>query len=234
MSFLHTCLDLIVPDTCILCGQTQLVGTHHKLCHYCWAALPRNPTCCSKCARPLAQPGVCGQCQTAPPASGLCVIPLLHEAEGRLLVHQLKFQNGFRAGRTLADAMVQSVGQAYAGQALPECLIPMPLSYRRQVLRGYNQAAWLVHNVRRSLQLPCFYGPIKRRHGPSQQTLSKRSRLALAKDTFSLRKRLPYQHVAIVDDVLTTGASSRVLSSLLHKRGAERVDIWCATRAILH
>jgi len=234
MRFIQSFLDIIVPDTCILCGQSQAVRNDHLLCHFCWAALPRNPSCCSKCARPLANPGVCGNCQTAPPTNGLCVIPLLHEAEGRLLVHQLKFSNGFRAGRTLASAMVQSIGQVYADQSLPECMVPMPLSYRRQVMRGYNQAAWLVHNIRRTLKLPFFYGPLKRRHGPMQQTLSKRARLALPRNTFAMQQPLPFRHVAIVDDVLTTGTSTRVLSELLHKQGAERVDIWCATRAILH
>jgi len=234
MKFLNACFDALFPDTCILCGQTQAERNAHLLCHFCWAALPRNVNCCRQCATPLASPGICGGCQLHPLTQGVCVVPLLHQAEGRYLVHQLKFQNGFRAGRTLASAMLQGVRLRYAPHQLPECLVPVPLSYRRQVRRGYNQAAWLTHCLRRQLKLPVFYGPIRRRHGPSQQTLAKHARVALAQNTFSLRRPLPFRHVAIVDDVLTTGTTSRVLSAMLYKSGATQVDIWCATRARLH
>jgi len=112
-------------------------------------------------------------------------------------------------------------------------LVPVPLSFRRQVARGYNQAAWLAYRVGQHLQLPLLYGPIKRRHGPPQQSLTRGQRLRLSNTSFAMSAPLAQAHVAIVDDVLTTGATVLALSNLLRAAGAERVDIWCASRATL-
>ena len=84
----------------------------------------------------------------------------------------------------------------------------------------------------RRLQLPLLYGPLKRRHGAAQHTLPRRERLRLGKDSFVLQDSLPTCHVAIVDDVMTTGATALALLNLLKNRGAQQVDIWCATRAV--
>ena len=180
---------------------------------------------------PLPAPGLCGRCQHNPLSSGLCHAPLRYEGDARTLVHQLKYAHGLRAGIVLAEALVQQVRYQYQDDALPECLIPVPLSYPRQVQRGFNQAAWLAQRIGGSLGLQRHTIALRRRHGPPQQTLSRRARLGLRADTFNIRGALDYSHVAIIDDVLTTGATVSALSRALQNAGIAEVDIWVATRA---
>ena len=232
MSWIHTVLDLLLPDTCVLCRAPQNHRKPHLMCSYCWGALPRLVHGCPGCALPLPSPGLCGRCQRKPLLSGVCIAGLRHEGDARSLVHQLKYAHDLRAGITLAQVLSGAVTQSYADRALPQCLIPVPLSYPRQVHRGFNQAAWLANCAARSLALPVNTSAVRRRHGRAQQTLSRRARLSLAADTFSLGRKVDYQHVAIVDDVFTTGTTTAVLADMLRHSGIATVDIWVAARAI--
>ena len=233
MTWWQTILDLLFADTCVLCSQTQLRRAEHLLCAFCWAALPRNANACPHCAIAQTSPGICGRCQLQPLTSDLCIAALRYHAEARTLVHQLKYAHNFRAGISLSRAMGQTVHLRYREERLPGLLIPVPLSYPRQIERGYNQAAWLAHQLGHELNIPVFYGPLKRKPGTPQHTLPRHQRLRLNAASFALRAPLHTPHVAIIDDVLTTGATSVALSKLLKAGGAERVDIWCATRAVL-
>ena len=224
-------LNCILPDHCVLCQQSLETRTAHLLCSYCWAALPRNIFSCCHCALPLEQDGVCGACQINPLTKGLALSPLLYHDEAKGLIHELKFRTGLRAGKTLSALMLDNVDRLYQGKRLPECLIPVPLSYRRQISRGYNQAAWLSHCIGKQLGIPTDLQHIRRQHGPAQQNLARAQRLKLGVRSFKFSQPIPYQHVAIVDDVLTTGATCRAISRLLLLNGVARVDIWCATRS---
>jgi ComF family protein len=233
MAWWHPLLDLLLADTCVLCKQTLRRRTAHLLCAFCWAALPRNVNACPHCAIPQPSAGTCGRCQLRPFTPDVCLAALRYHAEARTLVHQLKYAHDFRAGISLAHVMGQTVQRRYRADRLPALLIPVPLSYPRQLTRGYNQAAWLAHQLGRELNIPLFYGPLKRRPGTPQHTLPRKQRLGLSAASFALRAPLYTPHVAIIDDVMTTGATSAALVKLLKARGAERVDIWCATRAVL-
>ena len=228
---LSKALDRILPDHCVLCRQSLETRSVHLLCVYCWAALPRNISACCRCALPLEQPGICGHCQLDPLITGLALAPLLYRDEAKSLIHELKFRNGLRAGRTLAALMYDDIDRLYGQNSLPERLIPVPLSYRRQVSRGYNQAAWLSHCIGKRLGIATDLQHIRRQHGPAQQSLTRAQRLQLGVRSFRCDRHIPYNHVAIVDDVLTTGATCRALARLLLLNGVTRVDIWCATRA---
>ncbi len=231
MNWLQTFFDIVLPDTCVLCNRSQTQRSPHLLCPYCWAALPRNVSACTHCGIPQPTPGACGACLQVPFAE-ICVAALRHEGDARTLVHQLKYTRNLRAATPLTHAMLQAIELKYAQSSLPEVLLPVPLSWRRQVQRGHNQAAWLAYRLGQHLQLPVLYDPIKRRHGPAQQTLSRSQRLKLSKSAFVLSAPLAARHVAVVDDVLTTGATVRALSELLTGAGVERVDVWSATRAM--
>ncbi len=233
MSVLSLILDVVIPDTCVLCLQTLTVREPHLLCPFCWASLPRVTHACVSCSLPLPAPGLCGRCVRHPLVNGRTVAALKHIEDARTLIHQLKYSKGLRAGRTLSQLMLEVVHHQYQHDQLPECLIPVPLSWRNQLRRGYNQATWLAQPLSRSLVRPILHTHIRRRHGPAQHTLSQKARWASQNKTFALHKPLKHRHVAIVDDVLTTGGTVKALSNLLVKAGVARVDVWCASRAVL-
>lgn len=127
--------------------------------------------------------------------------------------------------------MGQAVRWAYQNDQLPEVLYPVPLSYVALVRRGYNQSEWLARQLSNELRIPQARRAIKRRHGPRQVTRNRKARLSLPPDTFRMRGPANRVHAAIVDDVYTTGATTRALAKTLVAAGIQRVDIWCATRA---
>ena len=168
-----------------------------------------------------------------PLIKGHCVAGLKHVDDTRILIHQLKYANGLRAGRTLSQVLLDAVIRRYRLEPLPQCLIPVPLSWRNQTHRGYNQAAVLARPLAQALTLPIVTDVVRRRHGPAQHTLSQQQRQQRQSTTFVLHKPLPFEHIAIIDDVLTTGGTVKALSNLLYSAGAKRVDVWCASRAFM-
>lgn len=232
MGFFQKLFDAALPDTCVVCHQTVQTSAPHRSCPHCWAALPRIINPCRHCALPLPlqEPGICGQCQQNPLCKNSCIAALLHQGVGRELVHQLKYSHELRAGRTLATAMLEAISLRYANQPLPQAIIPVPLTYWRQVRRGFNQAAWLSHLLGRELGLPVLIRHIHRRSGIAQHKKNRAARLRLPDNSFSIGKPIAWQHVAVVDDVLTTGATVAGLTNHLRCAGASKVDVWCATR----
>ena len=237
-------IDCVVGDVCVLC---QLPITPHQwrdpltlnghMCPYCRTVVALNPNSCQHCALPLPNgQHICGRCITAPLVD-MALAPVLHQHCGAYLVHQLKFSRGEREALALASFLLTAVHQHYPDtNALPDLLIPVPIAPWTQLRRGYNPSDWLADTLHKQLNVTVANDLLTRRGGPSQRTLTRQQRLRLAKNTFALKRKvapraLDFQHVAIIDDVLTTGATVAVLARTLRRAGAVRVDVWCATRA---
>ena len=235
------------PMLCLLCEQELASTSPDHLCQYCRLALPFNVGACSCCAIPL-QPGadhtneirlcqkpplLCGQCLTKPLADH-AVVPLIHRGNAAYLIHRLKFNQGEPEGRALAHILLTHI-RLKCPNRLPDLLVPVPMAYWPAVKRGFNQARLLADCLGRELDLPVAHTLLTRRLGPSQRSLSRAERRRMAPDNFRWRNEteqnaLRGKHVAVVDDVMTTGATARQIIKLLRLHGAARVDVWCATR----
>ena len=231
MQLFNHLLDAVLPDTCVLCQSSVATSQSHRTCPHCWAALPRIIRGCQHCALPLHQGDVCGACLAKPLFAGTCVAAMLHQDSGRTLVHRLKYNHGLREGRTLACALQQAVALNYSNKPLVKAIIPVPLSYWRQVHRGFNQAAWLAHLLGNTMHPPVMTTHVGRKAGIPQEGKNRTSRLQMAFTSFYIRRQIPADHVAIVDDVLTTGTTAKTLALQLRKAGVKKVDVWCATRS---
>jgi len=223
--------DVLFPDRCVACMDTMPARRPALTCDACWSALPRNGTHCDICADPLASSGICGRCQLKPLVTGCTVAPLLHQGVPRRWVHRLKFAHGAREGRALASMLIASVRARYRHDTLPTLLLPMPLARLREIQRGYNQAAYLAQVVGAAVDIEVQYRTWHRRHTPAQQSLKQSARRRLSPRIFARRRDIEHAHVAIVDDVLTTGRSVEALAQSLSDAGVTRIDVWCATRA---
>jgi len=107
----------------------------------------------------------------------------------------------------------------------------MPLTSRRLRERGFNQAAEIARVVARSLRVPCPLRALERtRDAPPQSRLGRRARRANLRGAFRCRIRLSGRRVALVDDVITTGATAHAAAQALRRAGASRVDIWVVAR----
>lgn len=224
---------LFSEQLCLLCdgrGAQEL-----PLCTACEADLPWLGNQCTVCALPLPTHGlVCGRCQKHPPAYARIEVPWRYAFPVDALVHRFKHQARWPLGRLLALGLARHLGHAFAeGQPRPDVLLPVPLATARLRQRGFNQAEMIARWLAAPLRLPVDTHGLRRiRDTPAQQALDAEARRRNLRDAFALERPEHWRdrHVALVDDVVTTGATVESLARLLHKAGARRVDVYCLAR----
>ncbi|MFC3122591.1 ComF family protein [Agaribacter flavus] len=113
-------------------------------------------------------------------------------------------------------------------EALPEALMPMPISSWRFMQRQYNQSWLLAKAINRYHKIPIIQPVIRHRHTKQQSRLSREQRLANTNDAFSLREPIKVQHIGIVEDVITTGASMYNLCECIRSHTPDiKISVWC-------
>jgi ComF family protein len=202
------------------------------VCHDCSQKLPENPSSCSCCAAPLPSPGrLCPQCQTNPPAFASSFIPFRYEKPLDQLIWKFKFRNNLVSGKLLADLFLQQLEQNAI--ELPEVIIPVPLHNSRLRQRGYNQASWLATQVGKRTGIPVDKQTlVKTTKTPAQHELGLRQRMHNLENAFQLTQTLRYRHVAIMDDVVTTGTTAGEISKLLLQNSQMTIQVWALARAL--
>lgn len=227
--------SILYPPVCLLCRGPGQPGL--DLCAACQGELPVNRVCCPRCARPLAgtfggaQAIPCGRCVRWSPAFDASLGPLLYQVPVDRFVQRLKFHGQLVYGRLLAELLAAAVIASNRG-AMAECLIPVPLHPRRLRERGYNQSQVIAHHLGRCLGLPVLRGAVTRaRPTASQRGLGARARRGNLKGAFAAAIPLAGAKVAIVDDVMTTGATAHEVACALRRAGATHIEVWCTARA---
>lgn len=120
--------------------------------------------------------------------------------------------------------------QWYHQQPLPDLIIPMPLHRKRLQERGFNQALEIAKPVSRALKIPIDQAVIRSKATLPQSTLHADERKRNMAKAFTTTRSYAGLHVAVIDDVMTTGHTVTALAQLLIRHGAARVDIWCCAR----
>lgn len=189
-----------------------------------------TPPNCDQCARPLEviEPhgSICGACSADPPAFARTRSALIYSDETAKLVLSLKRQ-GHRSGLSVYGQWMAAAGRDIIAEA--DALIPVPLHYRRLIVRGFNQAGWLATAVSNVTPIPVWHDGLKRhKSAPSQGRLTPKQRLENVRSAFSVppkkSTRIKGARVVLVDDVYTTGATLNACAKALVKAGAAHVD----------
>jgi ComF family protein len=222
--------EWLYPPTCLLCGDPGCDGV--DLCLSCREALPFISRACPRCALPVAaaEPQLCNACRTNPPAFHAAFAPLRYEEPVGHLVRSLKFAARYPAARLLGTLLSEQL----AGRAdQPEAILPVPLHAARYRERGYNQAIEIARTASRRLGVPLDLDACRRVRATSAQAqLAAVERRKNLRGAFAVRAaELPYGHVAILDDVVTTGSTVNELARTLRAAGVARVDVWACARA---
>ncbi len=226
---------LLWPPRCLLCGDAGEGG--RDLCAACLASLPWNRAACARCALPLPLPELapahaCGACLRRPPPVDATHAVFVYGFPVDRLLPRLKFHGGLAAGRLLTQlAAVHFAGQL-AESERPEALVPVPLHHGRLRSRGYDQALELARPLARQLGLPLRDDLLNRvRATAPQSRLDAKARRGNLRHAFDVRAHasLP-AHVALFDDVMTTGATLHAAARALRKAGVQRVDAWVCAR----
>lgn len=225
----------IFPPTCVLCGEHGATG--RDLCAPCAARLPFITICCYRCGIPLADSRpdqadtLCGRCLKRLPHFDLLFSPLRYEQPVDWLVQQLKFHARFSHIRVLGGLLGDYLERQLTEP--PHVIVPVPLHANRLRERGFNQAHELAKIVASRFSIPLL-SQICLRHvdTPQQSSLPAKQRAKNLRRAFSISRKPAATRIAIVDDVVTTGATVNALAGLLKQFGVQHVQVWSVARTV--
>lgn len=232
---LERLITSMLPSSCLLCDQplakaNACASTPGQLCIHCYTALPWNRPCCPTCATPLQSDQACAACRDQRPPFTRAIAPLRFEAMVQTWLHKLKFHHGAIEARVLGGLLAAAVQDGYRAQSLPEVIVPVPLSLRRLARRGHNQALTIATRVAGRLGLPLARVAVRRtRHTPPQTARGRDARQRNLAEAFT-SKAWCGTRVAVVDDVMTTGATAAEMAQTILDAGATDVHIWVTAR----
>lgn len=218
---------MLPPQPCLLCGAMSRTGVW---CGPCDAALPYlGPACCPVCALPTPDGVVCGRCLSHPPRLDRTVAVFAYAFPVDALIRALKFNEQLLLAPQLAGRLAQRI------EARPDCIVPMPLHPARLRERGFNQSLELSRRIARQLEIPLLEQACQRvRDTLPQSALPWKERGKNMRKAFACTADLKGKHVAVVDDVMTSGASINELARVLRQAGASEVSAWVVARALPH
>ena len=226
--WIRTIADALLPRHCVACG---LISGDNNLCQPCQTELPRISHGCAVCGIRLSLTSDlhCGSCLRNPPAWGSGVMALDYRFPVDQLICRFKFSRDFACGHILAQELLTTIEQR--GAPLPDAIVPVPLHRWRLFRRSFNQAEYLARKLGKGLGLAVYGNLLARsRSTRAQSGLDSIQRRKNLQGAFRSQRRV-IDHVALVDDVLTTGATlSECTRTLLHA-GVGKVSVWAAARA---
>jgi len=225
-------LALLAPRRCHWCGR---ISARHPACAPCTAALPWNLRACRACALPLESAcatSVCGSCLSDAPPQDRSWTAFRYEAPIAQAIVELKFRGRLAPAHVIGGLMAEHL--ARRSEPMPELLIPVPLHAQRLRHRGYNQALELGRELARRLSLRLDPRAAQRAHATREQTrLDAAQRRRNVRGAFTMECTVVRgRHVALLDDVITTGATVAELARAARAAGASRIEVWAAARVL--
>lgn len=224
-------LRFLYPSSCVLCGAKG--AGKRDLCADCFAELPWNRHPCPRCAVPLppdADTPLCGECIKSPPSWDEARSPLAYGFPVDKLVQRFKFEGDLATGRLLGELLTDYLA---AGPERPDCIVPVPLHPSRLKERGFNQAVELARPISRRLKVKVRLNLCRRvRATEVQSKLDAGERRKNLKDAFAVERSVQGLHLALLDDVVTTGTTMEELGAALRDAGARRITVWSVCRAV--
>lgn len=201
---------LLMPVQCVFCGVRCLADEEH-ICNGCLADLPWQEELIATAKAPLS----------------VVAAPLEYAFPVDAALKAFKFHRRLEYGPAFGELLWRVSAE------LPrdiDCLLPMPLHWRRQALRGYNQADELLRVLRKHSNLPVLRTIRRVRATPYQSGLDAAARRQNLRDAFEATEEVDAGHVLIVDDVITTGESCRRLAGIALDAGAGKVSALAVAR----
>jgi len=218
-----------LPQRCELCAAAS--GAE-LICRGCHSSLPRVGPACPVCALPTANGEVCGHCLVDPPPFVATIAAFAYAFPVDRLLHAFKYHGRLALAEWAAGAILDQ-RERQRGAHPPDRLVALPLAPERQRERGYNQAFEIARAIGERLRVPLVRKGMHRvRASPPQVTLPWSERAQNVRDAFACELDLAGMSVAVVDDVMTTGASLAEFARTLRRAGATRVENWVVARTL--
>ncbi len=219
--------NLLNPALCLGCEHELDHGQY--FCATCINQLNLLNNPCTLCGLENQTSGShCAACLYDPPRWQNLVAPLIYQGLARDLLIQLKFSQSLHLANSLVSSVIH---QFRASNTLPEVLLPVPLHRKRLLDRGFNQAFEIARALSHLLDIPVDTRALRRvRYTDSQSGLSANQRQKNILKAFAYESSKSYSHVAVVDDIVTTGSTANEITKTLHRAGVQHVSIWGLAR----
>jgi len=193
---------------------------------------------CQHCAVPMIDAGICPECQKRPPNFRCCIAALRYQNPINAAVIRIKNDALAPELKQLSWLLTETIVQRYQELTLPTILIPMPLHWLKLLRRGFNQSQLIATTVQCKLTSTSVRADLCTRlhYGKPQHLQSRRHRQRSMSNAFTCRPiaDLAGARVALVDDVVTTGATATAAADSLLQAGVKSVDLWCIARTGWH
>ena len=222
---MHT-FNLRLAGICYLCRHGHRGKS--SICPSCIAKIETLGPACDYCAHPLpgTLPNICGNCCKQRPLVDRVITHYRFSEPLRTLIHAFKYDSALFLKSCLTELMLEARPLDY----ISDCLIPVPLHRRKLMHRGFNQSSLLAKALSKILNIKVQHDVCKKIiDSPAQANLSASDRIRNLKQAFQSNP-LSYEHVCLIDDVYTTGATANALALVLKEQGVKRVDLWCCAR----
>lgn len=226
-------IKMAFTTQCQCCGLPR--NNHDLFCQYCQDSIITSVSCigCGK-ALPLKENSsiLCGYCQQNPPSYNRLITLGSYEFPLNHLVGRFKYHQKQVLAEPLALLLAKEITRRYNTEKthFPDLIIPVPLHFKRELSRGFNQSELIAKVLAKKLNIPMSQNHLFRSIStPAQASLTRKQRLKNLANAFECQT-LKGLHIALVDDVVTTGATASQITKCLKKSGAVEVDIWCICR----
>jgi ComF family protein len=215
---------------CILCSEKAQQTL--DICKPCEVELPFLGPRCQRCALPLNQLNeqYCGQCLHSPPPFKRTEAIWFYQPPIAQLITSFKYESRLSYGKTLAKMGSTSLVGAYKQKILPSIICPIPLHWQRRFKRGFNQSEIIASVFSSQLKIPLDHLLVRSQATPHQLGLKAKQRRQNLSNAFAVTGEVTGKTIAVVDDVMTTGATATAASRCLLDAGAAEVHIWCLAR----
>lgn len=232
-----------LPQSCALCAAPSGAAL---LCEACERALPHLGAACPRCALPSSRATLCAACLRDPPPFDAATAAWIYAWPADRLLQEFKYGGRLALAEPLGEALARACrrdrdARADAGpdggadggtsqRAWPDVLVAIPLTPARQRGRGFNQAQEIARSLGAELALPVARWLERVRDAPPQAAQGVRGRRGSVRGVFVADPRVAGASVAIVDDVMTTGATLAAAAAALRAAGARRIEAWAVAR----
>lgn len=223
-------LSFIADERCLGCRKE--IGF---ICNACYKKIRFNRTFCKICAYPLPENSAnltCGNCLKTRPLFSKTISPLIYESFVRDIILSAKFGGKYYYLHRLMDIIYPEYIKFFEELKDGEAIIPVPLSRKRLIERGYNQSSLIARYLSKKIRKPMLESfLIKTKETKPQSELNERDRFLNIKSAFVLKKEINFSKIILVDDIITTTATVSEISKVLKKGGINEIYIFSLCRA---